>query len=92
MQGRQLKISLYCIHAHKTDFAKGFVLLLRVRFQVDCCWIRSEKDKCGHLSLQDGFGNVLFDPLLPPLGSMAHVRTIALAQELAHDVAVMRSK
>ena len=31
--GRGLKIYLHCIHAHKTDFAKGVVLLLRIRCQ-----------------------------------------------------------
>ena len=44
------------------------------------------------VSLQDGFGNMLFDPLLQPLGSMTHVQTIAVAQELVNNVAVIRSR
>ena len=63
-----------------------------MRIQVDCCWIcRSEKDCCGRVdcALHDGFGNILFDPLLQTLGSTTHVLTIAVAQELVRDVAIM---
>ena len=42
------------------------------------------------MSLQDEYGNMLFDPLLQPLGSTTIVRTIVVAQKLAHDVAAMR--
>ena len=73
--GRGLKISLQCIYAHKKDFANGDVLLLRMRFQVDCCWIcKSQKDSCGRVEcvlagwvwkcdvltgFGNGFGNIL---------------------------------
>ena len=44
------------------------------------------------VSLQDGFGNMLFNPLLQLLGSRIHVPIIAVARDLIHDVAAMRSR
>ena len=50
MHGQGLNIYLHCIYTHKMDYAKGVVLLLRMRFKVDCCWIcTSDKDSCGHV-------------------------------------------
>ena len=44
------------------------------------------------VSLQNGFVNMLFDPLLQPLGSTTHVLTITVAQELVHKFAIIRSR
>ena len=70
----------------KQIFQKMLPILLKMRFQVYCCRIYRS------VSLQNGFGNMLFDLLLQPLESMTHIPTIAVAQEVVHDISMMKSR
>ena len=44
------------------------------------------------VSVQDKFGNMLFDPLLQPLGSITHVSSVTVTQKLVDNIAMTRSR
>ena len=65
----------------------------RKKFQLKGFWLACKRGQCalvlGNMSLKNGFRYMLFNPLLQPLRNATHVLTIAVAQKLINNVALM---
>ena len=78
-----LRISLQCIHVHKTDFAKDVVLLLSMKFHDGCyliCMARWIAAIVWSVFLQDEFWKMLYGSLFQSFGSATHLLAITVEQ------------